>query len=92
MVVVKLQKGTENVMFGHPDGNTFALVSTICWLLNDEAYCCVITRNGPIPQVLERHESNNGNLVLQPRVRLLKIRSILRQGAYDPKGCGVLLV
>ena len=54
VVVVKLlQQRTENGMFGHPAGNTFARVSSICGLLNDEAYCCVITRNGPIHQVLK---------------------------------------
>ena len=54
MVIVKpLQKGAENGMFRHPARNAFALVSPICWLLNDKMYCCVITRNGPIPQVLE---------------------------------------
>ena len=54
MIIVKpLQKGTENGMFGHLARNAFALVSSICWLLNDEAYCCMITRNGPISQFLE---------------------------------------
>ena len=40
-------------MFGHPTRNAFALVSPICWLLNDETYRRVVTRNGPDPQVLE---------------------------------------
>ena len=54
VVVMKLlQKGTENGMFGHPAGHTFARVSSRCRFLNDKRYCCVITRNGPIPQVLE---------------------------------------
>ena len=47
------QKRAKNGMFGQPARNVFALVSSICWLLNDEAYCCVITRNGPVHQVLE---------------------------------------
>ena len=33
VVVRLLQHGTENGMFGHPAGKTFALVSSICWLL-----------------------------------------------------------
>ena len=54
MVVVKLsQKGAENGMFGHQTGNTFAQVSSRCRFLNDKTYCCVITWNGPIPQVLK---------------------------------------
>ena len=54
MVVAKLlQQGTENGMFGHPAGNTFALVSSIYGLLNDEAYRCMITWNGPLFQVLK---------------------------------------
>ena len=57
VVVVKLlQQGTEDGMFGHPAGNTFALVSSTCGLWNDEAYRRVITRNGPVPQVLEDME------------------------------------
>ena len=44
---------TGNGMCGHPAGNTFALVSSICGLLNDEAYCCVVTRNGSLHQVLK---------------------------------------
>ena len=54
VVVVKvLQYGTENLMFGHPAGNSFALLSSICGSLNDEACCCVITRNGFLPQVFK---------------------------------------
>ena len=53
VVVMKLQQVTENGMFGRPAGNTFALVSSICGLLNDEAYCCEITRNGSLLQVLK---------------------------------------
>ena len=48
VVVMKLlQQGTEDGMFGHPAGNTFALMSSIYGLLNDKACCCVITWNGP---------------------------------------------
>ena len=48
-----LQKRAKNGMFGHPAWNAFALLSSICWLLNDESYRCVITRNGPVLQLLE---------------------------------------
>ena len=49
MVVVKLlQKGSENVMFGHPAGNTFAQVSSSCRFLIDKTYCCVMTRDGQV--------------------------------------------
>ena len=54
VVVMKLlQQGTEIGMFGHPAGNTFALVSSMSKFPDNEAYCSVVTRNGPIPQVLE---------------------------------------
>ena len=53
MVVVKLlQKGTETGMFGHTTRNAFALLFPICWLLNDETYRRVVTRNGPVHRVL----------------------------------------
>ena len=69
VVVSKLlQQGTENGMFGHPAGNTSVLVSSICGLLNDEAYCCVITRNGSLPKVLKDMRATVKNLVLQPWV------------------------
>ena len=68
MVVMKLlQYGKENGMFGHPAENTFALVSSICGFLNDEAYCSVVAQNSSSPSS-QRHENNNGNLVLQPWV------------------------
>ena len=64
MVVVKLlQKGTENKMFGHPAGDKFALVSSICQLLNDEEL-----RDHSewyhFPS-FRRHERNTENHVLQ---------------------------
>ena len=40
-------------MFGQPAGNTFALVSSVCGFLNGEAYCCVITRNCLLHQILK---------------------------------------
>ena len=50
MAVVKLlQKGAENGLFGHPAGTTFEQVSSKCWFEKNKTYCCVITRNGPIP-------------------------------------------
>ena len=67
MVVVKLlQDRTKYGMFGHPTGNTFVLVSSMSRFLDDEAYCCVITRSGLLLHVLKDMRSNNGNLVLQP--------------------------
>ena len=47
------KKGTEYGTFQRPAGNTFAGVSSKCRFLDDKTYCCVITRNGPIPKVLE---------------------------------------
>ena len=53
VVIMKpFQNGTEDVMFGHPTWNAFALLHPIGWLMNDKTYRRVITRNGPVPQVL----------------------------------------
>ena len=75
-------------MFGHPAGNTFALVSSICWLLSDEAYCCVITRNGAISQVFEYMRGTVKTTCFSHRqIDENTINS--RKGADDPKSCGV---
>ena len=53
MVIVKLlQDRTKNWMFGHPTGNTFALMSSMSGFLDDEAYCSMVTRNSFLPEVL----------------------------------------
>ena len=53
VVVMKLlQYGTKNGMFGHPTGNMFALVSSCGRLLDEEAYCSMVTRNSFLPEVL----------------------------------------
>ena len=52
------EKRTENGLYGHPAGNTFALVSSKCRSLNDEACCCVITRYGPIPRFSKQNTIN----------------------------------
>ena len=92
MVVVKpLQKGAENGMFGHPAGNSFAHVSSRCWLLNDKTYCCVVTRNGPSPQVLEDMRMTM-ELSCSAMGRLIKIRSILERVRMTPRAVESLLV
>ena len=54
VVVVKpFQNRTENGMCGHQVWNAFALVSSIRRLLNDKTYRRVITRNGPVSQMLK---------------------------------------
>ena len=52
-VVKPLQNRTINSMFGHPTREAFALLSLIRRLLNDNTYRRVITRNGPVPQILK---------------------------------------
>ena len=39
-------------MFGNPTWSTLAHLSSICWTLNDK-YSGVITRNGPVTQILK---------------------------------------
>ena len=40
-------------MFGHSTWNAFALLSLIRRLLDDNTYSRVMTRNGPVPQILK---------------------------------------
>ena len=47
------EAGTENGMFEHPNWNSFALLLPRSRLVNDKTYRRVVTRNGPVPQVLE---------------------------------------
>ena len=42
----------KNGMFGRPTGNTFALVSSICRFLDEEAFCSVVTQNSFLSEVL----------------------------------------
>ena len=54
VVTVKpLEDRTEDRMFGHPAWNAFALLLPISRLVNDKTYRRVVTRNGPVTQVLE---------------------------------------
>ena len=76
----------KNGMFGHPGVNTFALVSSIYGFLNDEAYCCVITRNGSLQQVLQDMKSDSENLVLQSYDPSLK-ECVCRRGPWSPFSC-----
>ena len=78
-------------MLGHPAGNAVALVTSICWLLSDKTYCCVITRNGPIPQVLE-----DMGVAVESRAstisRLKTMRSMLERVRMIPRAVESLLV
>ena len=78
-------------MFGHPAGHTFALVSSIRGVLNDEAYCCVITRNGLLSQVF-----NDMRVTVEiscfSHGRWIKIRSILERVRMTPRAVEFLLV
>ena len=51
-----LQNRTEDKMFGHPNWNAFAQLLPRSRLVNDKTYRRVVTRNGPVPQVLEDTE------------------------------------
>ena len=54
VVIVKpLQNFLGNGIFGHPTWNAFPVLLPISWLLNDKTYRRVITRNGPVPQILK---------------------------------------
>ena len=44
---------TEDRMFGHATWNAFALLLPISSLMDDKMYRRVVTRNGPVPQILE---------------------------------------
>ena len=57
MTVVKpFQIGTDNEMFVHLFWNALAQLLSMRRPLNDNKYSRVITRNGPVPQVLEDME------------------------------------
>ena len=78
-------------MFGHPTREEFALLSLIRRLLNDKTYRCVITGNGPVPQILK----NIGVAVKVSRLsysKLIKIRSILDSVRMIPMAVESLLV
>ena len=93
MVVLKLlQQGTENGMFGHRNGNSFVLVSWTSRFMDDEADCSVITRNGPILQVLKYIAVAVKNHALQPQVDREKddqslTECISSQGLWSPFSC-----
>ena len=54
MFVIKpLQNRTEDGMFGHPTWNAFALMSPNSRFLNNHTCSRVVTRNGPLPQILK---------------------------------------
>ena len=53
IVIKPLQKRTEDEMFGHPTRDAFALVSPNSRFLNNHTYSCVVTRYGPLPQILK---------------------------------------
>ena len=55
-------------MFAHPTWNAFALMLPISWLLNDKTYRRMITRNGPVQQILEDEGTAVKNLAPQPQV------------------------
>ena len=89
MVVMQLlQQGTDNGMFGHPAGNSFSLVSSICGSLSEDAYCCVITRNGFLPQVLKDMRITTEDSSFS-HGEIDKNTINLRKSANDTKGCGV---
>ena len=46
-------KRTEDGMFGHPTRDAFALVSSHSRSLNNHTNSCVVTRYGPLPQILK---------------------------------------
>ena len=52
VVIMKPFQNRTDGMFGHPTWKAFALLHPIGWLMNDKTYRRVITRNGPVPQVL----------------------------------------
>ena len=64
--VKPLANGTEDGMFGHPTRDAI-MVSPSCRFLNNHTYSCVVTRYGPLPQVLKKHGSSNGSRALQPK-------------------------
>ena len=53
VIVEPLQNRTKDRMFGHPAWNAFALLLPISRLLNDKTNRRVVSRNGPVHQVLE---------------------------------------
>ena len=67
-VVKPLQNRAENGMFGHPTWNAFAL--------NDNTYSRVITRNGPVPQILK-------NMGVAMKVTRLSHRQV-NKGTINP--------
>ena len=72
-------------MFGHPTRNAFALVAPNCRSLNNDAYRCMVTRNGPFTKILkhmrQQWKSATG--------RLINAQSIPGQCACCDVGCRV---
>ena len=64
--VKPLQNGTEDGMFGHPTWDASTLMNSRSRFLNNHTYSCVVTRYGPLPQVLQKDGSSNGSRALEP--------------------------
>ena len=60
------QNGAENGMFERPARNAFAPMLPVSRFLNNNNHTYMVTRYGPLPQVLKKHGSSNGTRVLQP--------------------------
>ena len=67
IVIEPFQNWAENGMFVHAIRDAFALVSRIIGFWIHHTHRCVVTRYGPLPQIVKRHGSSNRSRAPQPQ-------------------------